>query len=398
MSELISNTNLNNIFFPREYPKTQGFSPKNIIHQIIYPESSPLTTKQVKKTYKILGEILRTVKNRLRKGMTPEQKLKLVYKIIKEKGYTLKENPGNSLFVESLTSPKKILDCDASSFVVLGVAQELKWPVTLVQLPSHVFVRWQKGQKAINIDYGEIKSDLFYFYVSLKAITPLSRNGIISLAYFNCGLTKHAQNQNQEAIKYYNMAIIQNPNNTTALFNRGISNAALGRYEEAYMDYSQVIAIDPDFQSAYRNRAGASMRQEKFERAIKDYNKAIKFSPKEAVLYANRGEAYLYSRKYKRALEDYNQAITLGGINAEDYSARSMIWLILGQHKTGIEDMTKAIELDPKHERYIKGLGLLGQQYICYLAEKAKKNLPPIQKNYGCSFQPFPPTYKGNEK
>jgi len=46
-------------------------------------------------------------------------------------------------------------DCDASSLIVFAVSQELGWPVKLVNVPQHVFVRWEEENIKINIDCGD---------------------------------------------------------------------------------------------------------------------------------------------------------------------------------------------------------------------------------------------------
>ena len=164
----------------------QGFSPNNIIHQVLFIESEMFSAEDVKKAYQILGDILAQVKRELNENMTNEEKARLVYEVMRSRGFGFQDQE-NALFINNLL--RKSVDCDTSSFVVLAVAQELNWPVTLVDLLYHTFVRWV-GDKPFNIDFGEIRSDKDIRLEPSWDDRPLSVEGIISHAYTLRGDTK----------------------------------------------------------------------------------------------------------------------------------------------------------------------------------------------------------------
>ena len=57
------------------------------------------------------------------------------------------------------------------------------------------------------------------------------------------------------ALKDYNAAIAQTPNDADTYVNRGIVQDELGQHEAAIADYTKAITLKPDLHLAYYNRA-----------------------------------------------------------------------------------------------------------------------------------------------
>lgn len=178
-----------------------GLSPNNIIHQVILVESEMFSPEQMASAYKILGQIVAKTKQKLRDEMSPNEKLSLVYKIIGEEGLKYKGQE-NQLFVSCLLAGN--LDCDSSSFIALTVARELNWPVTLIQVSDHVFVRWQEADREINIDQGVILPNDYYLReFDVSELKPLNQNGIIALVFCTRFHYKYERGDIDGAMKDY---------------------------------------------------------------------------------------------------------------------------------------------------------------------------------------------------
>ena len=208
---------------PKVYIETvkTKFSLNNTIHKILSIESEMFDSSDIDLAYKLLDEILEGVKSQLSDEMRPEDKLKLVYKIIREKGFKLIENEienENALLIDCLL--ERTLDCDASSFVVLAIAEQLDWPVKLVGVLGHVFVRWEGRDVKINIDYGKILEDQYYIEEFSWDRESLDLNGIIAVCYYNRGVSKFKLGLYAEAYT-----------------NRGYAKSKLGRDKDADMDW-----------------------------------------------------------------------------------------------------------------------------------------------------------------
>ncbi len=310
--------------FKTYFSAGSAFKPDNPIHDLLSIESELASPADVNKAYKKVEEILGIVKERLSEAeLTPQEKLKLVYDAMKQLGIEFGQ-PGQS-FVCDIN--KKALDCDTSSFVVLAVAHELNWPIYLVRVPEHTFVRWDdhKGNR-FNMDYGRIRPDEFYikkFDISHREI----EQGI------------HLKNMDYDEVLSHFYTI------------RGIAKDRLGRLEEAIKNYDRAIELDSNVAQVYYNRGNAKRKLGRYEEAIKDYDKAIALNPNFAKAYSNRGTLKLKLGRHEEAIKNYDRAIELDSNVAQVYYNRGTLKLKLGRHEEAIKDFDKAIELDPKNAK-----------------------------------------------
>lgn len=337
-----------------------GLSPDNIVHKIIEIESELFTPQEVTAAYKILGDIVRKVKGKLREGMEPEDKLALVYRTIEKKGFK-RANPDGHLFITCLL--KKILICDASSFILLAVAQEQGWPVSLVSVPEHVFARWEDNAAKFNFDFGKIHPDELYFKQYLVAKTePLDENGVLALVFHSRGSTKAQSGRYAEAIMDFDEAIRLNPKNEYTFANRGNYKARIGRYDEALADYDEAIRLNPRFALAYINRGRVKALLGRYEETIADCNEAIRLNPKAAIAFSNRGAAKVRLGRYEEAIADCNEAIGRDPKYATAFMNRGDARFKLGQNEAAIADYEEAIKLNPKSAEVIHRLSVARQK------------------------------------
>jgi tetratricopeptide (TPR) repeat protein len=110
------------------------------------------------------------------------------------------------------------------------------------------------------------------------------------------------------ALKDYNKAIAQTPNDADIYVNRGIVQDELGQHEAAIADYTKAITLKPDQHLAYYNRANAQAQMKQYPKAIADYTKVIELNPDYAYAYANRGSAQLKAGKQSEAISDLQKA------------------------------------------------------------------------------------------
>ena len=366
------------------------FKPDNPIHDLLSIESELVSPLDVSKAYEKVEEIFRIVKMRLAgEELKPEDQLRIVYDSMKEVGIEFK-NQDDITFIGTLN--KNALDCDTSSFVVLAVSHELNWPVHLVGVPKHAFVRWDDGKsKKFNIDFGETYSDESYleeFNISPDAIDRgvyMENKGyddILSLFYNNRGKTKTELGRYEESIRDFDKAIELNPNFAVAYYTRGLAKRNLGRFDAADEDINKAVELDPHFfvdfenffekmlkdlnkamaldsnitfgissdlnnAATYYNRGLEKCKLGRYEEAIKDLDKAIKLDPNYAEAYNDRGGAKAGLGRYEEAIKDLDKAIKLDSNYTEAYNNRGGARYMLGKYKKAIGDYDKAIKLDP---------------------------------------------------
>lgn len=150
-------------FFKHYYSDGTTFKSDNPIHDLLAIESEIVPAWQVDLVYhrvrRILDAVRKHTEDEKRKGkeISPLKKVVLVYQEMKRHGINF-ENQSDNLFVQNIINNG--VDCNTSSYVVLAVAHELGWPVHLVQVPGHMFVRWDDGRNIrFNIDIRSALTD-----------------------------------------------------------------------------------------------------------------------------------------------------------------------------------------------------------------------------------------------
>jgi tetratricopeptide (TPR) repeat protein len=127
------------------------------------------------------------------------------------------------------------------------------------------------------------------------------------------GVSSANKGENDLAIAYYNMAIVNNPKYAEAYINRGIAYHHKGQNDLAILDYNKAIEINPNYAEAYYNRGVVYDNKGQYDLAIRDYNKAIEINQKDAEAYINRGFVYLLeSGDTVKGCADLKKACELG--------------------------------------------------------------------------------------
>ena len=128
-----------------------------------------------------------------------------------------------------------------------------------------------------------------------------------------------------EAIKYLDKAIAENPQFAEAYNNRGNAYRDLNKLQEAFSDYNQAIRIKPDYVEAYNNRGNIYYDLKKYQLAIKDYQKSISLRPNYRLAYLNRGLAYHKLKQNNLACVDLKKACQLGDCEGLNWAKQNKI-------------------------------------------------------------------------
>ncbi len=312
-----------------------------------------------------------------------------------ELGFTyVKTGYLKDLFLNEVLDRRKG-NCVGMSILFLALAERLELPLFGVNVPDHIFIRYDDGETKINIETGHegiSLNDSFYIAHSLEPFDLLSvENGcylenltkreVISniflnlskirrkdgrlkealrdcnksivlkpkdpAAYCNRGVIYEKMGMIPEAIKSYGKAISLNKKYASAYYNRGSLLGVVGRIEEAINDFNSAITINPEFTICYFNRAIAYKKIGQLERAIEDYDKVIDNEPKNAQAYCNRGVAFAEKGSLNLAIKDFNMAIQLNPNLSDAYFARAIFFADTDQKREAIDDFSSCIDLTP---------------------------------------------------
>ena len=83
----------------------------------------------------------------------------------------------------------------------------------------------------------------------------------------------------EEALKFYDTAVLENPNFIHAKRGRARTLMQLGKDQQALDAFNEVLSIDPNSAVSFANRGILEDRMGLYDSAIEDYAKAIKMDP-----------------------------------------------------------------------------------------------------------------------
>lgn len=113
--------------------------------------------------------------------------------------------------------------------------------------------------------------------------------------YFYLANYYDGANNNEEAMKYYDLALSRNNKYLLALNNRGIIKGKSGNIRSAISDFEQAIQIKPDYAEAYYNRGVALYQISDKTAACNDWERAVSLGFKPAAqaisLYCHEAKA-----------------------------------------------------------------------------------------------------------
>lgn len=93
-----------------------------------------------------------------------------------------------------------------------------------------------------------------------------------------------AENNINDAIKYYSEAIELDPKNSVLFSNRSAAYAKNNQYELALNDANKAVEIKPDWSKAYSRKGTALAYLGRFDEAIATYETGLQIDPENAQL------------------------------------------------------------------------------------------------------------------
>jgi len=159
-------------------------------------------------------------------------------------------------------------NCVGLSILYLSIAERLKLPLFGVNVPEHIFIRYDDGELKINIETGYkgmALSDTFYVTHSIERfdkesvakgcyLQGLNKKEVISNILLNRSKIRREGGDQKGALEDCKISILLNPKNPGAYCNRGVVYEKMGLISEAIKDYSKEISLNRKYPSAYYNR------------------------------------------------------------------------------------------------------------------------------------------------
>ncbi len=119
-----------------------------------------------------------------------------------------------------------------------------------------------------------------------------------------------------QAISYFDDALVKDPNNVEFLTDKGIALAKLGQFRKSIEHYNTALGIQPDYTPALINKANALAETGKLEDAITIYNHILDDDPSHTLVQKNLQEAR--EETIKIAKKQQKQETQSVSINLDD--------------------------------------------------------------------------------
>jgi tetratricopeptide (TPR) repeat protein len=131
--------------------------------------------------------------------------------------------------------------------------------------------------------------------------------------YFQKGFDAMHENNDQQAIRYFNEAVRLMPDYSRAYNLRGFAKRRIGDLKGALEDFNQAIKINKNWETAklhasYNNRGQVKAMLGDVLDGIKDFDRAIEIYPDYADGHKNRGIAKASLGLKQEALSDFQKA------------------------------------------------------------------------------------------
>ncbi|ODS30702.1 MAG: O-linked GlcNAc transferase [Candidatus Scalindua rubra] len=359
----------------------------------------------------------RMIKTRILNNNKKESIVKIMNEFLfNEIGFTYVQT-GNleDLYLNNVIDRRKG-NCVGMSILYLSVAERLRLPLFGVNVPEHIFIRYDDGETRINIETGHegmSLPDSFYITHSIERfdkesvkngcyLRNLTKKEVVSNVFLNRSKIRRENGNLKEALDDCNKAILLSPRNPGAYCNRGVIYEKMGMISQAIGNYSRAISLNHEYASAYYNRGSAYGVEGKLKKSIEDFDKAIAINPGFTLSYYNRAIAYKKIGQVEKAIQDYDKVIDIDPDFAQAYCNRGVAFAETGRFDSAINDFNEAIEIDPelgdayfargilfadtkKLKKAIEDFGECirlspGRTFVYYLRGKAYKEIGETEK------------------
>jgi tetratricopeptide (TPR) repeat protein len=191
----------------------------------------------------------------------------------------------------------------------------------------------------------------------LAAMLLISCSGAASAGPFEDGLRLYEANRRQEAIRYFELAVVGDPKRKEAWLFRGRAYGETNNDAEAIRSYESALRLDPCYAEAFFQRGRIYLWNRKPEQAIAQFGNAIRCDARVAKYYLQRASVHHQSFvpdmlgsqiHYKAAIADYAEAIRLEPGSWNAFAARCAFNYDFLRYGDALEDCDKAIRLNAK--------------------------------------------------
>ena len=169
----------------------------------------------------------------------------------------------------------------------------------------------------------------------------------VEVAYKNRGNYYAQKNQNDLALKDYEVLMIMKTKDPKIFSNLGNIYGLRGAYDKSLDAYNQSIKLDSTSYDIYLNRGITYARAGKQGLAIMDFDKALRLSPGSVEVLTAKAYALLEKGDLDKSIEMYSMLIKLDSRSDDLFSKRGLAFYRQNKLNAALEDFLQCIKLNP---------------------------------------------------
>ncbi|GHO72164.1 hypothetical protein KSC_110560 [Ktedonobacter sp. SOSP1-52] len=151
----------------------------------------------------------------------------------------------------------------------------------------------------------------------------------------------------EDALKIYEQAIAQYPDDMFFYIRKAYLLEKLKRYEEALAVGDQAIALDPHDPRAYETKASTLNDLRRYEESLATYEQALALAPQDIHCYKAKGALLEELKRYEEALAAYSQALALDPEHTSFYAKKGALLEELKRYEEALDTYSQALNRDP---------------------------------------------------
>ena len=186
--------------------------------------------------------------------------------------------------------------------------------------------------------------------------------------YYNKGAQFEAEGQYDSAIRYYQLALADDPESTEALQNYGNLLLSNERYDEAIAIYNKALDVNPDHEFARYAKALAYYYKKNYSSSLKELLALLEKSPAYYDAMVLAGDDYYMDNRYDSAIYWYEEAYSNGVRTVGLCNVMAYIYDQKGNQEKAIPLYQEALNYDSTRVDIYQRLGELfpgpdGEEY-----------------------------------
>ncbi len=165
---------------------------------------------------------------------------------------------------------------------------------------------------------------------------------------YNRGISLSNLGKNEEAIGYFDGALVMNPLLDAAWVGKGAALFRLGRSGESVDCIDKALEINPEAHYTWLNKGVLLVKMGSPKESIRCFDRALELNPKLAEAWVNKGVALGDLKGYMESIECFDKALRINTRHIRALLLKGGILFRLGHTDEALAHLEKALQVNPR--------------------------------------------------